>query len=190
MMHQRETFTILWVLVISAGMAGGVLKDKSTGKGLRVGDTAPDFSLPYATKEKIELFQPWKLSEHLGQKAIVLAFYPADWSPGCTKEVCTFRDNFSALVELDAYVVGISGDYVFSHHEWAKNQSLPFPLLSDHDHKVARLYQSYDEKMGYNKRTVFIVDKKGKIRYMNLAYSVADDRDFETLKDALKKLTS
>jgi len=149
-----------------------------------VGSTAPDFTLPYATKDSIaKAFL--KLSEYAGKRAVIIAFYPADWSTGCTKEVCTMRDNFAALQSLDAEILAISGDYVWSHFEWAKFHSLPFKLLSDHSHAVAKLYDSFNDKSLYNRRTVFVVDKKGNIAYANLKYSVADLQDFEKLKSAL-----
>ena len=149
-----------------------------------VGSIAPDFTLPYATKDSIaKAFL--KLSEYAGKRAVIIAFYPADWSTGCTKEVCTMRDNFAALQSLDAEILAISGDYVWSHFEWAKFHSLPFKLLSDHSHSVAKLYESFNDKSFYNRRTVFVVDKKGNIAYANLKYSVADLQDFEKLKSAL-----
>lgn len=151
------------------------------------GAVAPDFSLPYATKDSIAR-TPLKLSEIVGTKAVVLAFYPADWSSGCTKEVCTLRDEFGKLQELNAEILGISGDYVFSHHEWAKHHNLPFRLLSDHSHVVAQQYDSYNEKFLLNKRTVFVVNKEGKIAYADLEYSVRDDTSFNKLKEALRAL--
>lgn len=152
-----------------------------------VGAAAPDFTLPYATKDSISRM-PLKLSDFVGNRATIIAFYPADWSTGCTKEVCTMRDNFAALQNLNADVLAISGDYVWSHHEWAKYQNLPFRLLSDHSHAVAKMYNSFNEKSMYNKRTIFVVDKNGKIAYENMAYSVADLQDFEKLKSALAAL--
>ncbi len=119
---------------------------------------------------------------------VILAFYPADWSGGCTREVCTLRDTFAELSRLNATVLGISGDYVFSHHEWAKYHKLQFPLLSDHDHKVARLYGSYNEAVGFNKRTVFLIDRNGVIRYSNLAFKAGDSKDYERLRAELEKL--
>ena len=83
----------------------------------RVGDPAPDFKLPYATRDSVADDSLSLASLAHGNKAVVLAFYPADWSGGCTREVCTLRDNFTALGALNADVIGISGDYVFSHHE-------------------------------------------------------------------------
>lgn len=155
----------------------------------KVGQPAPDFSLPYATQENIFLKpEAWlSLSAQRG-KNVILAFYPADWSGGCTKEVCTLRDTFAELSKLNAAVLGISGDYVFSHHEWAKFHKLQFPLLSDHDHKVARLYGSYNEQSGYNKRTVFLVDREGIVRYSNLDFKAGDMKDYAALRAELEKL--
>lgn len=152
-----------------------------------VGDQAPEFTLPYATKDSISK-TPLKLADLVGKRAVVLAFYPADWSTGCTKEVCTLRDNFAALQALDAEILAISGDYVWSHHEWAKFHALPFRLVSDHSHATARLYGSYNEKSLYNRRTVFVIDRQGKIAYANMSYSVADLQDFEKLRKALAEV--
>jgi len=156
----------------------------------RVGDIAPDFSLPYATRDSV-FRDSLKLSTLVAaKKNVVLAFYPADWSGGCTKEVCTLRDNFIALGGLNADVVGLSGDYMFSHFEWAKHHNLPFRLASDHNHAVAKKYGSYNEAYGYNKRTVFVVDRSGKIAYEDLAYSPRDSVSFMKLQGALKTLAS
>jgi peroxiredoxin len=187
--------TILPVILSLAGLSAVLMGAKSApfggprapaDKSLKVGDRAPDFALPFATAEKIG-DKPWRLSEQLGDQRVVLAFYPADFSPGCTKEMCTFRDNFQALAGMNAKVVGISGDYVWAHQAWAKSEQLPFALLSDHAHDVGRLYGSYDEKSGYNRRTVFVIDGKGIIRYLDLAYSVSDEADYDALRAALKQ---
>lgn len=149
---------------------------------LKVGSPAPCFALPYATKDSVSRI-PLKLSDFLGKRVVLVAFYPADWST-----VCTMRDNFAAFQDLHAEVLAISGDYVWSHHEWAKFHNLPFKLLSDHAHAVAKLYNSLNEKSLYNGRTVLVVDKRGKIAYLNLQYSVADLQDFDRLKSALASL--
>jgi peroxiredoxin len=154
---------------------------------LRIDDAAPDFILPYATKDTID-FTGVRLSDIVGKDIIILAFYPADWSGGCTKEVCTFRDNFSALSELGAVIYGISGDYVFSHKEWAKHHDLPFTLLSDHSHEVARAYNSFNDLTGYNRRTVFVIDREGKIAYKDLSYNAGSTESFEQLKLALRSI--
>jgi glutaredoxin-dependent peroxiredoxin len=155
----------------------------------KVGQAAPDFRLPYATQEQIYLKpeEQMGLVDHRG-KNVILAFYPADWSGGCTKEVCTLRDTFAELSKLNAVVLGISGDYVFSHQEWAKFHKLQFPLLSDHDHRVARVYDSYMENAGYNKRTIYLIDKEGVVRYVNLEFKAGDANDYNRLREELTKL--
>lgn len=154
---------------------------------LKVGDMAPDFSLPYATKDSVAQ-DNLKLSTLIGKKNIVLAFYPANWSGGCTIEMCTMRDNFADLEKLDAEILPISGDYQYAHHEWAKQMNFPFKMVSDHLHKVARIYNSFNETNGYNKRTIFVIDKQGKIAYIDLAYKARDQESFKKLQEALKKL--
>jgi peroxiredoxin Q/BCP len=155
-------------------------------KPLAVGDKAPDFSLPYGTKDSVG-DGLYSLSGMAGKKIIILAFYPADWSGGCTKEMCTMRDNFSDLAKLNALVLGVSGDYEYSHHEWAKFHSLPFPLLSDHSHAVAKQYASYGEN-GFNRRTVYLIDKSGKIAYIDLEYKTRDQASFLKLAEAVHKI--
>jgi glutaredoxin-dependent peroxiredoxin len=155
----------------------------------KVGEAATNFKLPYATKEKIFLKPEEQMTlSSLRGKTVVLAFYPADWSGGCTTEVCTFRDTFADLGKLNAVVLGVSGDYVFSHHEWAKHHNLNFPLLSDHDHKVAKAYDSYMEQYGMNKRTIFVIDKDGVVRYTNMAFKAGDKKDYDALRAEIEKL--
>ena len=153
----------------------------------KVGDPAPDFKLRYATRDSVAS-DSLTLSALAGKHNVVLAFYPADWSGGCTKEVCTLRDNFSMLGSINADVVGLSGDYVYSHYEWAKFHNLPFRLASDHDHAVAKRYGSFNDASGYNKRTVFVVDRQGRIAYADMAYSPRDSVSFGKLQVALKGL--
>ena len=157
------------------------------GDTLMVGDQAPDFVLPYATRDSVAS-EDLTLSTLFGKSIIILAFYPADWSGGCTREVCTFRDNFATLSELHAEILGISGDYEYSHHEWAKHLDLPFKLVSDHAHTAAKMYFSYNAQYLSNKRTVYLVDRKGKIAYIDLKYSSRDITSFEKLKSALTLL--
>ncbi len=153
---------------------------------IHIGMKAPDFKLPYATKDTI-VFDGIKLSDYFGKSVVLLAFYPADWSGGCTKEVCMLRDNFSELSTLKAEVLGISGDYVFSHREWAHYHNLPFKLLSDHTHTVAKLYDSYNDSSGFNKRTVFVIDTHGTIIYADLHYDVSTMESFSKLRDTIMK---
>lgn len=179
-MVSRLAMTVLIVLSTSVACS-------QSQAPIEIGQKAPDFSLPYATRDSIAR-EPLQLSKVVGLRNIILAFYPADWSSGCTKEMCTMRDDFKDLEKLNGELLAVSGDYVFAHHEWAKQQNFPFKLLSDHLHTVARLYGSYTEHHDFNNRTVFVIDKKGTIAYEDLEYSVANNDDFNRLKDALAKL--
>jgi peroxiredoxin Q/BCP len=183
----RISALLLIALAITFGAAGSATAAASATDTLRVGDVAPDFSLKYATKDSIPK-ERITLSSMLGKGPVVLAFYPADWSGGCTKEVCAFRDNFSSLSAVNAQVLGLSGDYEYSHHEWAKHHNLPFALASDHDHAVGKRYASYNEQYGVNNRTVYVIDKMGKIAYIDLKYSPRDDTSLKNLQAALAKI--
>jgi peroxiredoxin Q/BCP len=126
---------------------------------LEPGDEAPDFSLTDADGKQVTL------SALRGQQVIVY-FYPAAMTPGCTKEACDFRDN---LDSLDAQVLGISPDPPAKLARFRDRDALTFPLLSDPDHAVAAAYGAYGEKKLYGKTTVgvirstFVIDADGKI---------------------------
>ena len=164
-----------------------VLSTSMYAAELKVGDKAPQFALSLATKDTI-ITNGFSLESIIGKRNIILAFYPADWSGGCTKEMCTMRDSFTELSKLGADVYGISGDYVYSHREWAKHLNLQFALLSDHDHSVAKVFQSYNEVTGMNKRTVFVIDKSGSIVYIDLQYKAGTLDSFNKLKAVLSTL--
>ena len=176
------------LILVSAGAASAQNAPNSPANpqdAPKVGDPAPDFRLQYATRDSVAR-DTLALSSLVGKRNIVLAFYPADWSGGCTKEVCTLRDNFTSLGAVNADVIGISGDYVFSHFEWARHHNLPFRLASDHEHVAATRYGSFNPANGYNRRTVFVIDKQGRIAYADLAYSSRDAVSFDKLQAALK----
>ena len=130
-----------------------------TEKRLAPGDPAPDFTLLDADG------QPVSLSSFRGQRVIVY-FYPAAMTPGCTKEACDFRDN---LDSLDAQVLGISPDPPAKLARFRDRDALTFPLLSDPDHAVLQAYGAYGEKKLYGKTTVgvirstFVIDADGKV---------------------------
>jgi glutaredoxin-dependent peroxiredoxin len=175
----KHTSLIIICTIVLVCISSVVCQQSSSSSNApKVGDAAPDFRLPYATQEKVFLKPEdhMSLSSHRG-KNVILAFYPADWSGGCTQEVCTFRDTFAELSKLNAVVLGISGDYAFSHHEWAK-----------HHNSVAKLYDSYNEKSGMNKRTIFLIDKNGKVRYRNMEFKAGNKADYDQLRAELEKL--
>jgi peroxiredoxin len=177
----------LYVIALLIIASSFLLAQVETIKGPNLGEAAPDFTLPFATKDGVSPTNI-TLSSLFGTKNIVLAFYPADWSGGCTKEVCSLRDDFESLGKLNAEILAISGDYEYSHHEWAKFHNLPFKLVSDHKNAVAKAYNSFNADNGFNRRTVYIIDKHGNIVYIDLQYTVKDSKSFDRLKEALKKL--
>ncbi|HEY0426605.1 MAG TPA: thioredoxin-dependent thiol peroxidase [Pyrinomonadaceae bacterium] len=130
---------------------------------LKEGDNAPDFSVKNQNGEDV------KLSDLRGQK-VALYFYPKDDTPGCTKEACSLRDNFSNLTGAGIKVFGVSMDSEKSHQKFISKYELPFDLLVDADHSIADSYNSYGEKkfMGktYNGilRKTFLIDEDGKIK--------------------------
>jgi thioredoxin-dependent peroxiredoxin len=133
-----------------------------TDKRLAPGDPAPDFTLPDADGH------PVSLSSFRGQRVIVY-FYPAALTPGCTKEACDFRDNLAPLGQLGVAVLGISPDQPSKLAKFRDKEGLTFPLLSDPDHAVLQAYGAYGEKVLYGKKTVgvirstFVIDPDGRI---------------------------
>jgi peroxiredoxin Q/BCP len=124
---------------------------------LKLGDTAPDFSL---MDDKGRLVT---LKEFLGKKVVVLYFYPKDSSPGCTAEACSFRDNYKSYEDRGAVVIGVSLDSVESHSKFSQKYNLPFAILSDKRKEVARAYGALGIGGLLAKRWTFIINKEGKI---------------------------
>jgi peroxiredoxin Q/BCP len=129
---------------------------------ISAGIPAPDFELRDDTNSLR------KLSDYRG-KNMVLYFYPADDTTGCTKEACNFRDDYSAYQKADIVILGVSPDDVKSHVKFKKKFQLPFPLLADEGHKVCDLYQVWGPKKFMGReyegvlRTTFLIDKIGHI---------------------------
>jgi peroxiredoxin Q/BCP len=129
---------------------------------LTAGFPAPDFELLDDTNV------PRTLSDFRGRN-VVLYFYPKDDTPGCTKEACNFRDDYSAYEKAGVQVLGVSPDSVKSHAKFKKKFQLPFPLLADEGHKVCDLYGVWGPKKFMGReyegvlRTTFLIDESGKI---------------------------
>ncbi|MBI1794905.1 MAG: thioredoxin-dependent thiol peroxidase [Chloroflexi bacterium] len=126
------------------------------------GIPAPDF----------ELLDDQRLTHRLSDfrgRPVILYFYPADDTPGCTKEACNFRDDYSAYEKAGVVILGVSPDSVESHIKFKKKFQLPFPLLADEGHKVCDLYGSWGPKKFMGReyegvlRTTFLIDAQGKI---------------------------
>ena len=124
---------------------------------------APDFTLPSSTGKDVTLSK-------LRGKKVVLYFYPADDTPGCTKEACSFRDNLPNFTKLDAVVLGVSSDSIDSHKSFIKKYGLNFTLLSDENLAVHRLYDTWKEKNMYGRkymgteRTTFVIGEDGRVK--------------------------
>lgn len=127
-----------------------------------VGEKAPAFSGKTQNGSEISL------DDFSGQK-LALYFYPKDDTPGCTKQACNLRDDYSTLADAGIAVVGVSADDVESHHAFAEKFSLPFPLLADTDHEICEAYGVYGERSLYGRkfmgitRTTFLIDEGGEI---------------------------
>lgn len=131
-------------------------------KALELKDQAPDFCLSDARGREYSLDQ-------FRGKALVLYFYPKDDTPGCTKEACSFRDDYDVYREHGIAIVGISPDSPKSHQRFVQKHELPFILLSDPEKEVLKAYGAWGEKNMYGKkymgviRKTFLIDKDGKI---------------------------
>jgi len=126
----------------------------------QVGQSAPTFKLPAHPAGTISL------DDYLGKQNIILAFYPMDDTPGCTKEMCAFSSDLTDFEKLDTAVLGISCDSLESHKNFAGKFSLKQPLLSDQDGKVGRLYGTVREGKSTANRVLFVIDKKGIVRHI------------------------
>lgn len=143
---------------------------------------APDFTLRVTADQTLSL-------NELKGKPIILAFYPADWSPVCGDEVSLLNAVLPEFRKHGAELLGISVDGVWCHDAFAAHQKLHFPLLSDFEPKgrVAKLYGAYREKEGYCERALFVVDKHGIISW-NYLSPVAENPGADGILDALEAL--
>lgn len=148
---------------------------------ISVGATAPDFTLKDQDQKE------FKLSELRGKKNVVLAFYPLDWSPVCTKENKCLTDDFPKFSSADTEIFGISIDSVYSHKAWADSMGLKHRLLSDMGGNVAKQFGMYLDDKFITKRATVIVDKQGTVRYVKVQ-EILTARDDQDILNALKAL--
>jgi peroxiredoxin Q/BCP len=128
----------------------------------REGDIAPDFTLPWTGEGE------FSLAERRG-RWVILAFYPGDFTPTCTKQFCNYRDGREQIDDLDAEVVGISPQDVDSHEKWIKAKEFPFPLLADTDKTVINAYGVKGFGPIPVKRSTFVIDAEGILRHKRVA---------------------
>jgi peroxiredoxin Q/BCP len=153
---------------------------------VKVGDKAPAFEAPDETGKV------WKSTDHVGKKVVVLYFYPADFTGGCTKQACGYRDNFQKLADKGVEVVGVSGDTPKTHELFKKEHKLPFTLLADEDGAIAKKFGVPVGKGGKAKakidgkdleftrgatiqRFTVVIDKDGKIIHHAKVANAAED---------------
>lgn len=153
---------------------------------IKTGDKAPNFTLRDSETNKVSL-------SDYNNKNLVILFFPLAFTGVCTKELCTMRDNLAEYNNLNAEIVAISVDSPFTLAKYKEEQMLNFPLLSDFNKEVSRAYGSlYEdfvlEMKGVSKRSAFIVDKIGTIRYAEVLENAGDLPNFAQLKEALASL--
>src|SRR5262245_28961041 len=159
-----------------------------------VGSKAPDFNLK--SKQASGLVDV-KLSNNFGKKNTLLLFFPMAFTSVCTKEMCDVSQGLNGYADLNADVFGISGDNPFAQEAWAQKENIKVSLLSDYEHKVAQAYGiAYDSFLpqvnlgmaGVAKRSAFIIDKQGVVRYAESSDDPKQLPNFNAIKETLAKL--
>jgi peroxiredoxin Q/BCP len=140
------------------GLLDGLL---GTGEpGIKVGDAAPEFDLTDAAGKRV------RLADFRGKRNVVLYFYPKDDTPGCTKEACSFRDNYQDFTDAGAEVIGVSSDDGASHQKFTEKFKLPFTLVSDTGGAVRKRYGVPATLGLLPGRVTFVIDRDGIVRHV------------------------
>ncbi len=154
---------------------------------LQLNDLAPMFALPEAPGQTVDL------AERVGDRPVVLLFFPLAFSPTCTDEMCAMRDEWSAWEDLDADVLGISVDSPFITQKFRDEHDLPFPVLSDFNREVVREYGVLQEDFyglkGVAKRAVFVIGGDGRVAYRWVSEDAGVEPDYEEMRQALRRLS-
>lgn len=153
---------------------------------IKIGDKAPDFTLRDNEKNKVTL------SEQRG-KNVVLLFYPLAFTSTCTKELCYMRDNLATYNNLNAQVYGISVDSLYAQDKFKKEQNINFPLLSDFNKEVSKAYDTiydhwFNDMDGVSKRSAFVIDKEGIVRYAEVLENASEIPNFEAIQRCLESI--
>ncbi len=181
----RQLFALVW-MSLTVSLATTVVSAQDAATDLAVGSMAPEFEV------LDDSGQPWRSSDYVGRKIVVVYFYPADMTGGCTKQACGFRDRSADLSRRDVLVVGVSGDSVRNHTLFKSVHSLNFPLLADENGDVARAFGVPIKDGGSITRTIdgrehiltrgvtiarwtFVIDYDGRIAYKNAKVDAAND---------------
>jgi len=129
-------------------------------RGIQVGDKAPDFTLPSQSGDEV------RLSDRLGERVVVLYFYPKDNTSGCTAEACAFRDSHETFTDAGAEVIGVSSDSADKHAAFAGRHNLPFTLLSDRGGRVRKSYGVPSVLGVVPGRVTYVIDRTGTVRHV------------------------
>ncbi len=148
---------------------------------VEVGDLAPDFELEDQNGKKV------RLSQFRGKKNILLAFFPFAFSPVCTNEMGELKEKEDVVLKLDAQILASSVDSSWSEKAFAKQLGVKFPILGDFKKEVIPLYGALYEDKGFAKRTVFVIDKQGKVVYKR-EYEPGTQPNIDEALAVLKKL--
>lgn len=153
---------------------------------IQIGQKAPDFSLRDTEKKKVTL------SEQTG-KNVVLLFYPLAFTSTCTKELCSVRDNIAFYNNLNAQVYGISVDSLYAQGKFKEEQHINFPLLSDFNKEASiafeTIYEQFSNDMrGVSKRSAFVIDKEGIVRYAEVLENAGEVPDFNSIQRCLEEI--
>ena len=154
---------------------------------IEIGQQAPDFTLYDTNKSLVTLSE-------LKEQKILLLFFPLAFTSVCTAELCSVRDNISFYNNSNAKVIGISVDSFYTLAKFKENQQLNFTLLSDFNKEVSKIYGSLYEMFAYNmkgvsKRSAFIIDKKGIVRYTEVLENAGTQPDFNKIQGTLYNLS-
>ena len=154
--------------------------------GLHEGEKAPEFKLYNSEKKEVNL-------EDQRGKNVVLLFFPLAFTSVCTAELCSVRDNYSMYNDLNAVVYGISVDSLHTLNKFKQEQKLNFELLSDFNKEASKAYGSLYETFGFDmkgvsKRSAFVIDKDGVIRYAQVLENAGEQPDFSKIKSVLQTL--
>ena len=172
-------YLIIYLLLFTSFLT---FSQKNNMNKIKVGSSVPAFTLP---DQNGDLFD---INSVLGKKNLVIYFYPKDDSPGCTKEACSFRDQFEVFKEAEAVIIGISGQSVKSHKEFAEKHRLSFTLLSDEGNKIRKQFGVPSDLFGLLPgRVTFVADKNGKVIYIFNSQTQATKHVDESLR-ILKEL--
>ena len=153
---------------------------------IQIGQQAPGFTLYDSAKNKVSL-------DNFKGKKVVLLFFPLAFTSTCTRELCDIRDNIGQYNNLDAVVLAISVDSLYTLAKYKEEQRLNFTLLSDFNKEISRAYDSVYELFGYNmkgvsKRSAFVIDREGRIQYAEVLENAGDVPDFNAVRATLSSI--